>query len=247
MKVEIGPYKNWFGPHQLAQALCFWVKDVKDEYGFKSKPDWVHSFGEFLAHGYVEPEAEVGSIRSWDRERKITWIYKLLLWIDSKKKRKIKVQIDRWDTWSMDHTLANVVLPMLKQLRNTKKGCPYVEDEDVPENLRVKERECWDDQLELFDFDVINEDEISLIEDRWNYILDEMIFAFEMKLNDNWEFEYESGEYDIQWKQLENGMSQTIYGPNHTKVYDEKAIENIRNRIRNGFRLFGKYYENLWD
>ena len=32
MKVHIGPYKNWIGPYQLADALCFWVKEVEDEY-----------------------------------------------------------------------------------------------------------------------------------------------------------------------------------------------------------------------
>jgi hypothetical protein len=27
------------------------------------------------------------------------------------------VKIDRYDTWSMDHTLADIILPMLKQLQ----------------------------------------------------------------------------------------------------------------------------------
>ena len=39
MKAHIGPYKSWFGPYQLAELLCFWAKDVEDEYGMKSKPD----------------------------------------------------------------------------------------------------------------------------------------------------------------------------------------------------------------
>jgi hypothetical protein len=46
MKVYIGPYKNWFGPYQLAEKLCFWAKPVTDKYGIKSKPDWVHNFGD---------------------------------------------------------------------------------------------------------------------------------------------------------------------------------------------------------
>lgn len=76
MKVKIGKYTSWFGPYQLAETLCFWAKEEKDEYGFPKKPDWVHNFGEWLAHGSVEPEAEVGEIRSWDRERHYTWLYK---------------------------------------------------------------------------------------------------------------------------------------------------------------------------
>ena len=44
--------------------------------------------------------------------------------------RKLKVRIDDYDTWSMDHTLAYIILPMLKQLRDTKHGSGYVDDED---------------------------------------------------------------------------------------------------------------------
>ena len=104
MKVKIGPYENWFGPYQLAEKLCFWAKEEKDEYGIPRKPDWVHNFGEWLAHGSVEPEPEVGEIRGWDRGRHETVLSKFLTWIHSKKERTIKVHIDRWDTWSMDHT-----------------------------------------------------------------------------------------------------------------------------------------------
>jgi hypothetical protein len=42
-------------------------------------------------------------------------------------------------------------------------------------------------------------------------------------------------------------MSQMIDGPNHTKVYDWEGRKAYEARIQNGFRLFGKYYQNLWD
>jgi hypothetical protein len=113
MKVYIGPYKSFFGPYQLAETLCFWAKPVEDEHGFKSKPQWVHNFGEWLAHGSVAPEPKVGEITTWDRNRHCTWLYDFLLWIDKKRKRTIKVHIDRWDTWSMDHTLAYSFCPCL--------------------------------------------------------------------------------------------------------------------------------------
>ena len=248
MKVHIGPYTRWFGPYQLAEKLCFWVKEVPDEHGIKSKPGWVHKFGEWLAHGSVEPEQEVGSIRSWDRDRPDTWLSKLLIWIESKKKRKIKIHIDKWDTWGMDHTLAHIILPMLKQLRDTKQGCPYVEDEDVPENLRVTTREDYDEQLDLFDLQIVEDKDAWIVEHRWNYVLNEMIFAFETHISEErWEDQFEEGVLDIQWKQLESGMSQMIYGPNHTMKYDEEGRMRYRKRIDNGFRLFGKYYQNLWD
>ena len=238
MRVKIGPYTNWFGPYQLAELLCFWAKKEKDEYGFERKPDWVHNFGEWLAHGEVEPEPKVGEIRSWDRERHHTWLYKFLIWIESKKKRTIKVQIDRWDTWSMDHTLAYIVLPMLKQLRESKHGAPYVDLEDVPKELHGKKlTKKQKDQGDVDDKHF----------ERWDWVLGEMIFAFDSKVNDGWEAQFETGESDLQWKTLENGMSEMVRGPDDTKVYDWEGRKKYEERIQNGFRLFGKYYQNLWD
>ena len=45
----------------------------------------------------------------------------------NKGERKIDIQIDRYDTWNMDHTLALIVLPMLKQLKKEKHGSPMVD------------------------------------------------------------------------------------------------------------------------
>ena len=234
MKVKIGKYVDWFGPYQLAEKLCFWAKEEKDEHGFPKTPDWVHNFGEWLAHGSVEPESEVGEVRSWDRERPTTWIYKLLSWFHSKQERTIKVHIDRWDTWSMDDTLAHIALPMLVQLKRTKHGAPYVDMDDRPEHLQCY-KEPEDQATDKFHFEA------------WDWVMNEMIFAFESKLDDSWEEQFESGESDLQWKKLEDGMSQMVNGPNHTKVYDWEGRKKYQERISNGFRLFGKYYESLWD
>lgn len=237
MKVNIGPYKKWFGPYQLAELLCFWALPVKDEHGFRNKPDWVHYFGEWLAHGSIEPPAKVGEIRSFKRERRITWLYRFLLWLDSKRTRKISVRIDPWDTWSMDDTLAHIILPMLRQLKATLHGGPYVDDEDVPEHLRStaappKENE-WD----------IDDNHFK----RWDWVLDEMIFAFESKLDDSWKDQFHKGEFDFSFRRLENGMSQMILGEDDTRETDWAGLKSYEERISNGFRLFGKYYQALWD
>jgi len=237
MRIKIGKYTSWFGPYQLAETLCFWAKDVEDEYGMKSKPDWVHNFGEWLAHGSVEPEPEVGEIRSWDRERHDTMLSKFLTWVHSKKQRKIQVHIDKYDTWSMDHTLALIVLPMLKQLKEKQHGAGFVDDKDVPKELRstsapAKENE-WDTDDNHFN--------------RWEWVMDEMIFAFNSKVDDSWEEQFQSGEHDIQWKKLENGHSEMIKGPNDTFEINMKGRKAYEKRIQNGFALFGKYYQNLWD
>jgi hypothetical protein len=69
MKVYLGDYPEWFGPHKLAETLCFWVKDVEDELGLPKKPDWVDAFGDWIAK---------------------TWIRDVLEWIESKKLKLIR-------------------------------------------------------------------------------------------------------------------------------------------------------------
>jgi hypothetical protein len=238
MKVKIGNYTNWFGPYQLAELLMFWVPKEKDEYGFEHTADRVHKFGEWLAHGSVEPEPTVGDIHKWG-DRPHTWLYKFLSWIHSKQERTIKVHIDRWDTWSMDNTLAHIILPMLKQLKETKHGGPYVDLKDVPKELHGKKlTKKQKDNGEVDDKHF----------ERWDWVLDEMIFAFETKVDDGrWEEQFETGESDLQWKKLEDGNYQMIHGPEHTREYDWEGRKAYQERISNGFRLFGKYYENLWD
>ena len=227
MKVRIGKHPSWFGPYQLAEKLCFWAKPVTNEYGIKDTPDWVHNFGTWLAHGKILPTPKK---RGEDHPR--TPLYKFLAWIYRKRQQKVYVRIDRWDTWGMDHTLALIVLPMLVQLKATKHGAPYVDNEDVPEELRSTNNEV--DNLHF---------------KRWDWVLDEMIFAFHNKLDDNWEAKFETGIHDWSLEPVdgEPKMYQMVHGPNHTHEVDWEARNAYQNRISNGFRLFGKYYENLWD
>ena len=121
------------------------------------------------------------------------------------RKRKVSVRIDRHDTVSMDDTLAYIILPMLYQLAKTKDGSPDVDLEDVPFELRGDHEDA--------------------IHERWDWVMAEMIYAFEEKTND-WEERFFCSE----------------------REYDsyKAEMDQIRGRISNGFRLFGKYYEGLW-
>jgi len=105
-----------------------------------------------------------------------TWLMDFCNWIESKKKRTVKVRIDKYDTWSMDHTLALIVLPMLKQLQATKHGSPHVDDSDVPEELRASNAPPVDPNSGDID---------ELWHKRWDWILSEMIWAFEHLVDDN--------------------------------------------------------------
>lgn len=226
MKIEIGPYTNWFGPHQLAEKICFWAKKtIVDEYGSTDYPDYVFKLGEWLAYGKWRGVDDIPTTKRnlfAIKEEKETLLYEFLLWLDQKRRRKIKVQIDKYDTWSMDTTLAKIVYPMLVQLKATKHGYPMCMDmEDVPENLRlVDTRNSYDwhyGQESLFDYEECNPEHISIDEARWDWILDEMIYAFGI-LNDD----------DKVWIAGDNGPDDN-------------------NRVNNGLRLFGKYYRALWD
>jgi hypothetical protein len=239
MRVKIGKYKNFFGPYQLAEKLCFWAKPVKDEYGFKDNPDWVHDFGEWLAHGSIEPEDQVGDRKKmFGDERPVTWIYKFLLWIDRLKgERKIKIHIDKWDTWDMNSTLALIILPMLKQLKESKHGAPFVDDEDVPDELKrtsapAKENE-WDTDDNHFK--------------RWDWVLDQMIWAFENIVDQEWESQFHTGVYDTYFEKQADGNYLMGKGDQDTSHFDAEGYKAYDARISNGTRLFGKYYRNLWD
>jgi hypothetical protein len=234
MKVYIGPFKNWIGPYQIAEALCFWAKPVKDELGFESKPDWVHDFGTWLSGG----------------EKKESWLMKLCSWIQSKRKRTVKVRIDHYDTWNMDGTLAYIILPMLKQLQATKHGSPLVEDADVPEGLNLRSTEAPPKENEW--------DTDDNVHNRWQWVLAEIIWTFEQLHNDyDWEAQYHTGEHDLVWKPVDKDgnevskedakLYQMEKGPNDTHEWDKDGYMAHSKRIDNGLRLFGTYYRGLWD
>jgi hypothetical protein len=234
MKVKIGNYVNWFGPYQLAELCCFWAKEVPDEYGFMRKPDYVHNFGEWLAHGNVKPTPNVGDITSLNGERPCTMLYTFLSWINSGRERKVSVKLDSWDTYSMDSTLAYIILPMLEDLKADGRGAPFVEDVDVPENLKstsaAPKENDWDTDEHHFA--------------RWEYILDEMIFAFGKTNDDSWESEFYSGHPKMSFVKLEDGNSRMI-SDGDFKV-DRVGMKIVQERISNGHLMFGKYYAALW-
>jgi len=140
------------------------------------------------------------------------------------------VKIDRWDTWSMDYTLSHIIVPMLKQLKETKHGAPFVDDEDVPEELKStsappKENE-WDTDENHFK--------------RWDWALNEMIWAFEQNLDHDSEDKF----FDhAEWDEKEKDFGKNL----HKIKIDQVGLKIHQDRKANGFRLFGKYYSGLWD
>lgn len=148
------------------------------------------------------------------------YLYK---WFDYTNDQRKYIKIDHWDSWSADYTLAEIILPVLVQLKETQHGAPLVDPRDVPEFLQPSH---------IVEGDSVDNTHF----DRWDYVLSEMIWAFEQKCRDNWEEDYYEYEED---KTHQLGLK---------LVWEDKeGRERHQERMSNGFRLFGRYYENLWD
>jgi hypothetical protein len=197
MKVYIGPYKDWIGPYQIADMVFFWLDSWPNE---EQEKRWDYrlydKFGDWLAS---------------------TWVNKFCEWVHKKRPQVIKIHIDKYDTWGMDHTLAPIILPMLKQLHKTKYGAPWVDDEDVPEELRsTNAPPLTEDEKNIGEVD-------DNFAKRWDWVLEEMIWAFEQKVDESSDDRF------------------------YLDGFDKVGYEVWQKRKTNGFKLFGKYYENLWD
>lgn len=63
---------------------------------------------------------------------------------DIKNKQSIKVRIDKWDTWSLDVTLSNIILPALIRFKEATQSHPSdIEDCSIPKHIETDE-EKWD-------------------------------------------------------------------------------------------------------
>jgi hypothetical protein len=241
MKVYINQFRNhWISPYTLIDLLFFWTHWSQCH---RSKE---------MRHAVEGTEVTA----TWtDRPAWVKLTHDKLL-IISKMVQKILdlihpkidfVKIDRWDTWNMDCTLAVISLPMLRQLKSTNQAAPMVDDEDVPEELKstmapLKENE--------YDIDANHFK-------RWDWVLSEMIFAFECKLDPSWQDKFSSGEIDKMSVPIDRSGNEVPKsqaklfrwedGPNHTYQCDYAGMRLVELRIQNGFCLFGRYYQNLWD
>lgn len=160
------------------------------------------------------------------------------------------VKIDYWDVWSMDHTLSPIILPMLKQLKEVKHGSGYVDLEDVPPELRFTEYEEWDNNY-CFDFyhetDVVKKE--CDVHTRYDWLLDELIWTFEQLCDEDSESQFwlEHGEIDFDdYPEDEGKMCKPLRWKKES-VVDWEGLRKHQARVQNGLRLFGKYFQTLWD
>jgi hypothetical protein len=200
MRVYISNYRNhWLSPYTILEKVFFWREIDYDEPLIERWSDRLQPLCVFL-------------------QRVLDLVHPKINY----------VKIDRWDSWSADHTLALIILPLLQQLKTTKHGAPFVDDEDVPEHLRSTsappKQNDWDVDSRHFD--------------RWDWVLDEMIWSFGRLCTDDDEAQF----YD----HSECADDDFMESVSKLKV-DREGLRQHQLRRANGFRLFGKYYQNLWD
>lgn len=245
MRVKIGPYTSWIGPYQIVDGIFFWQDPYPDK---ELRKRWDYKLSDKLSKWLAA-----------------TWVNDFCQFIyDNFQKRVVKIKIDRYDSWSADHTLALIILPVLKQLRDTKHGSPWVDDEDVPDHLKSTDAPPKENEYDTDDNHHL----------RWEWVLDEMIWSFEQHNDDKAEDQFHTGDHDILWKKVnkegvvldeklyklgddkkgcddtEDGddiLWEMVEGPNNTHKFDKEGWEAWHARKQNGFKLFGKYYQNLWD
>ena len=202
MKVYLSKYRyHWISPYTVLEKVFFW-REID----------------------YDEPIIDKWS----DRLTPICQgIQKVLDFIHPKINY---VKIDRWDTWSMDYSLSFIVVPMLKQLKETKHGAPFVDDEDVPEELKSTSAPPKENEYDTDDNHF----------KRWDWALNEMIWSFEQNLDTNSEEKF----FDhAEWDEKEKDFGKNL----HKIKIDQVGLKIHQDRKANGFRLFGKYYQGLWD
>lgn len=166
----------------------------------------------------------------------IKFLTNFLNWIDKNKKRTIKIKIDDYDTWSADDTLARIIVPLLHQFKADNHGSPLVDDHDVPDEIKSTSAPAKQNEWDTDQF----------FHQRWEYVIDEMIFAFEHIVDQQWEDQYRTGVIDYNFVKQDDGTLKMVEGPNHSFKLDQEKYNQINSRINNGTRLFGKYFRSLW-
>ena len=217
MKVYLGPYNHWFAPYR-------WVKKlIRRWYGFKSNTGF--------------SLAQYEKVNECARKN-FSWLRALEDWVDSFYTRKVQIRIDEYDTWSMDDTLTPIILPMLKQLQATKHGSPAVDDDDVPDELKSTSAEPLTEEQVNTGYTDNNWHK------RWEWVLSEMIWAFEQKADEDAESQFHS---DSNPDQPSDDPSISFEESIKRRTFDKDGYIAWQNRKTRGLTLFGKYFEALWD
>ncbi len=227
MKIFLGRYTNPVTTKSIAKRVIFWKDEDSKE---------VENLSSFLRYGMskksykklikkLEKDANIVEETHPENDNLISFnfddmlkvfeiqdsipttkLQKLLEFINRKIDKIEYVHVDNYDTWNADQTLAKIILPVLKKFKQLNQGGPKVDFEDVPEYLIPFKSQTSDDPSDSLYVDLY-------YHDRWDYVLDTMIYAF-------------------------NAIAKDL--DEHDDYYEPESIKE-------GLRLFGKYFQNLWN
>jgi hypothetical protein len=122
---------------------------------------------------------------------------------------------------------------MLQKLKVQKHGHGWIDDKDVPKEMRSYARNARKGIANPHDWDHYSET-------RFDWVLNELIWTFEQLCDDN---DGEDEFFDHSESLLEKDLNASV---RKLKV-DRVGLDLHRKRIDNGLRLFGKYFRTLWD
>jgi len=150
---------------------------------------------------------------------------------DSGLDRIIQIEVDPYDSWSADSTIAMIAVPILKQLKRTNHGYAEVKASDVPKNLRqaLVGEACSDEAAR------------KEMQARWEYVQDEIIWALD-------EIAKGKPTQDTFFEHPEN-IPKGLSVNERIKLIkiDQKGLKAYEKRLEEGCRLFGAYFMHLWD
>ena len=129
-----------------------------------------------------------------------------------------KIEVDDWDIWNVDYTLACVIHPVLLKYRENLTGYPELWEDGMITSHN------YDRQLH---FDIFDEKvERDYLIKKWKDTVDKMCRAFGMIVEkETWE---------------DTGLDKSYH---ESKIRETEYYE----AIDEGLALFAKHYHSLWD
>lgn len=164
----------------------------------------------------------------------------------SDKERKVDIRIDDWDTFSLDHTLAMIILPALIKFKECRKKFPGVPNVFLDDNPKYKDEHGNH-----------TDEAIDIGEQKYEAFLDECIWAFDQIVNDHAEeknFWHRKPEYDHLSEEEFKALPRFEDIPNSEnkrfvsyEYLDREARQAYYDRIDQALIAFGKNFSScLW-
>ena len=162
MYVKITGYESGrYSKYKLADKIAEWI------IGYKNSP--IYDVKEQEKVNNLSEKIE-SYIPDWF-DSVCVFLYKF------RRKRKEIVRIDHFDTWNLDHTLALIILPALKKLKETAHSYIPVKPEDAI---------------------LVEIDGETPLKENSDHIIDEMIYAFGTLVDEDWEDQFYSYDSTLQ-------------------------------------------------